>query len=318
MVVKRLPLPMKHAFIITAYRDLGSLQSLFEQLVDLPESRVYCHIDARSKKLAKDAQHYLDKKRQEDIRFARIYLQANQTIRWASSDHFQVQMQLCELAAQDGADYFHTMTGQCRLICTAERFAQFFQAHAGKSFMELAEMPAAHWSGNGGLDRVAYYQLFDLLDARRYGRVFDVLNRGLLKVQRALGISRLDSYPSIGKTFWGGLGYWSLHHSAMERLLAHPALKERNYRHSLCAEEFVPHSILMNDAHTQKNPEQLINNTLRYVHWESSHGEVPGILDATHLPTLIQAQSSIYPALFARKFDSVISAALIAKLPISD
>jgi hypothetical protein len=318
MVVKRLPLPMRHAFIVTAYRDLGSLKSLFEQLLDLPNSRVYCHIDARSKQLAKDAQHYLEKMRREDAHFERIYLQANQTIRWASSDHFQVQMQLCGLAAQDGADYFHTMTGQCRLICTAERFTQFFEEHASKSFMELAKMPAAHWSGNGGLDRVAYYQLYDLLDARRYGRVFDVLNRALLKVQRTLSISRLDSYPSVGNTFWGGLGYWSLHQSAMQHLLAHPSLQERSYRHSLCAEEFVPQSILMNNPHFQAHPEQLINHTLRYVHWESSHGEVPGILDATHLPVLTHAQLQTYPALFARKFDSMISKTLIAQLPISN
>lgn len=309
---------MKHAFIITAYRDLSSLKSLFEQLLDLPNSRVYCHIDARSKQVAKDAKQYLDHKRQEDVRFERIYLQANQTIRWASSDHFQVQMLLCGLAAQDGADYFHTMTGQCRLICTTERFEQFFQAYAGKSFMELAKMPAAHWSGNGGLDRVAYYQLYDLLDARRYGRVFDVLNRGLLKIQRALNFSRLYSYASIGNTFWGGLGYWSLHQSAMQYLLAHPSLQKRSYRHSLCAEEFVPQTILMNNPHIQAHPEQLINHTLRYVHWESSHGEVPGILDVTHLPILMRAQSQIYPTLFARKFDSVISKTLIRQLPVSN
>lgn len=308
---------MKHAFIITAYRDLDSLKSLFSQLLELPEAMVYCHIDARSKAMASSARRYLEHKCLSDSRYERIYLQADQTIRWASSDHFQVQMQLCAKAAQEGADYFHTITGQCRIIVTAERFIQFFDEHAGQSFMELAKMPAAHWSGNGGLDRVAYYQLYDLLDARRYGRVFDVLNRTLLKLQRTLGLSRLNGYPSIGKTFWGGLGYWSLYHSAMERLLAHAALKERNYRHSLCAEEFVPHSILMNNAHIQKNPEQLINHTLRYVHWESSHGEVPGILDATHLPVLIAAQNQNYPVLFARKFDSVISQDLITQLPIS-
>ncbi len=81
---------MKHAFIITAYRDPESLKSLFSQLLELPEASVFCHIDARSKAMARSTQRYLEHQRLSDSRYERIYLQADQTIRYASSDHFQV------------------------------------------------------------------------------------------------------------------------------------------------------------------------------------------------------------------------------------
>ena len=181
-------------------------------------------------------------------------------------------------------------------------------------------MPAPHWAGNGGLDRVAYYQLYDLIDARRYNRAFNYFNNALLRLQKFLKITRFKSYSSIGGTFWGGLGYWSLHRSAMKRLLAHQLIRRPGYYHSLCAEEFMPHSILMNDPFIQLHPERLVNCSLRYVHWESSHGELPGILDLSHLPILKEMgllHAPNYPMLFARKFDSLVSNDLVAHLPIN-
>ena len=42
---------MRHAFLVTAYRDYATLCGLVDQLLDLPDSRIFINIDGRSKEL---------------------------------------------------------------------------------------------------------------------------------------------------------------------------------------------------------------------------------------------------------------------------
>ena len=39
---------MRHAFLVTAYRDFATLSSLIDQLLSLSDSYVYINIDGRS------------------------------------------------------------------------------------------------------------------------------------------------------------------------------------------------------------------------------------------------------------------------------
>jgi len=311
-----------HAFLITAYRDAKALQGVLEQILAIDGAQIYLHLDSRSKALIGMMRSWLEEPPQKALFAKRLHWQANQAIRWASSDHFQVQMDLARKASRQGADYFHTITGQCRLVVSAKAFVDFFEKEAPRSFLDYFPIPAPQWSGNGGLDRIQYYQLYDFLDARKYPRLFDRLNQRLLAIQRALGISRLASYDFLPRGFWGGLGYWSLHRNALATLIDHPAILTKHYRHSLCAEEFAPHSILMSSQYAKTHADELIANNLRFVLWEKAHDEMPGILDERQFLTLQQSSLDLglqegltaYPYLFARKFDSTLSSGLIAQL----
>ena len=305
---------LKHAFLITAYRDPQSLQTLITQLLAIENALVLCHIDRRSKGMIAIMQAWVDEQQISNSHLNRLHLQFDQAIFWASSNHFQIQIEMAKQALLLGADYYHTLTGQCRLLCSPAEFLHFFDANAGLNFIEHFELPAPHWSFNGGLDRIRFFELYDLIDIKKWGPLFDISNRFLIGLQGLLKINRLPSYGLGSHSFWGGLGYWSLCQEAVNTLVQHRWIKKRHYRLSSCAEEFVPHSILLNSPYGQKHRERFISNHLRFISWDVSNGESPGILDMSHFDAIAAGQKNEYPYLFARKFDSRFSLALAKQL----
>jgi len=89
---------MRHAFLVTAYRDFPTLSSLIEQLLSVSDSRVYINIDGRSKKLIDQIKAYL-----KNLNSTRIDLQT-QTVRWGSYEHFDVYMQMAKKAIADNCE----------------------------------------------------------------------------------------------------------------------------------------------------------------------------------------------------------------------
>jgi len=305
---------MKHAFILTAYRDPESLKRFLKQLIAIEGSQIYCSIDLKSTQMAQEMNTWLTEQISLDPNYARIQLFHDQVIRYASTDHLNVQIRLIKQALLDGADYCHTLTGQCRLVVAPEKFISFFNQYEGQNFIEYFSLPAKHWSGDGGLARIQYFQLYDVMDIKRWRALFDLSNRFILLCQRFLKIDRRKSYPIGANHFWGGLGYWSLHKDALMAILNDPILQDTNqrslYKHSHCAEEFVLHTILLNSQYGKTYRERIIANHLRFMDWEIGHGESPAILDKTHLTQIKQGQENEYPYLFARKFDSRYSMSL--------
>ena len=305
---------MHHAFILTAYRDSESLKTLIRQLLTIDGARIYCNIDHRSQAVANTIQNWVRKERIANPAFARVQIFDQWAIRYASTDHLAAQLRLIKLALNDGADYCHTLTGQCRLICKPNQFIEFFNTHDGKSFIEYFRLPASHWSGDGGLDRIQYFQLYDVMDIKRWGTIFDLSNRFVRACQKLLKVDRRKSYPIKPDQFWGGLGYWSLHKDALHAIVEHPLISSNAYKHSHCAEEFIPHTLLLNSRYGKVNQAKIISNHLRYMDWETCHGESPGILDISHLGIIQAGNNNEYPYLFARKFDSRFSQELEDRL----
>jgi len=250
----------------------------------------------------------------------KIYTQNNLAIRWASSDHLNVQIELSRMAYRDGADFYHTLTGQCRTVCTTDFFVRFFEEHKDQSFMEnfclVGDDPACPetWRHGIGLSRIQFYSLYDLLDFKKFPRLYRYLNRKFNALQKICGVSRLAGILNGNKPY-GGLSYWSINRSAMEQLLNHPIIKDKNYRNTFCAEELIPQTVLANVSANGTLPKNsLQNHTLRFLDWNKVHGESPGILDQTHFVRIRAPESPAFPFIFARKFDSSISKELILLL----
>jgi hypothetical protein len=205
---------------------------------------------------------------------------------------------------QDGCEYFHTITGQCRIVRPLNQFEEFFEKEKGKSFIQYFALPDVNWNGIGEprLDRVKYYQLHDLLDARRLGIVFEVLNRSFKGVQKLLGINRLKE-----RTYYGGIVYFSLHRNAMAYLLTEWENISSEFKYTFCCEETVPQTILLNGPQELVN--SLVNFDLRYILWATQHGENPGLLDLSNLEAVLGGEH-----LFARKFDSRYAIPLIESI----
>jgi hypothetical protein len=271
---------------------------LIEQLLSVNDARIYINIDGRSKKLIDQITVYSD-----SLNTKRINLQT-QTVRWGSYEHFDVYMQMAKKAMADRCDYFHTITGQCRIVKPIPVFEQFFEEHYSQNYIQHFELPDINWNGlaEPRLDRVKYYQLHDVLDARRLGAIFVVLNTTFKQIQKIFRVNRLKD-----RQYYGGIVYFSINQSAMNYLTAQWELIEHEFRYAFCCEETVPQTILLNGPKELK--ETMVNFDLRYMLWETQHGENPGLLDGRNFHEVDKPQY-----LFARKFDSRFSSKLVAML----
>ena len=141
---------MKHAFLITAYRDFSSLESSIDQLLKLDESLIFVTVDKKQrafiKKILKNS-HFLNN--------ARVQWRFDLTINWGSYAHVQAYLDMCQEALNHNADYFHSMTGQCKVIVKPSVFIDFFRKSNNQSFIEYFNLPKLGWDGRlGGLGRM--------------------------------------------------------------------------------------------------------------------------------------------------------------------
>ena len=286
---------MKHGFLITAYRDAPMLQGLIEQLLALPDAYLWINIDGRYPQVIAQIKPFLER-----LNHPRVQLWTRR-VRWGSYEHMDVFLQMAQAAMQVGCEYFHTITGQCRIVRPLHEFEQFFEKAQGKSFIQYFALPDVNWNGIGEprLDRVKYYQLHDLINARRWGIVFEILNRSFKTIQKIVGVNRLQN-----RTYYGGIVYFSLHQQAMLYLLNEWKLIAHEFKYTFCCEETVPQTILLNGP--QALVDSLVNFDLRFILWATQHGENPGLLDLSNLDAVLAGEH-----LFARKFDSRYSEPLI-------
>jgi hypothetical protein len=289
---------MRHAFLITAYRDFTALTSLVEQLIEIEDSFIFINIDGRSKFLISQFKTYL-----LNLNTSRINLQT-QTVRWGSYEHFDVYMQMANKALNKNCNYFHTITGQCRIIKSTSFFKSFFEKNGHLNYIQHFKLPDINWNGIGEprLDRIKYYQLHDILDARKLGILFALLNGTFIKIQKLIGINRLKD-----RTYYGGIVYFSINRKAMDYLVNQWHLIKNEFKYCFCCEETAPQTILLNGPPELR--ESMINFDLRYMLWQTQHNENPGILDNRNLQSV---QKEEY--LFARKFDTRYSQELIKLL----
>ncbi len=288
---------MKHAFLITAYRDWDSLYALIEQLLKVENSRIYINIDKRSIHLIES----LEKLINENLA-SRIFLKKDETIHWGGFNHLSAFMNLMSKAINDQCEYFHTMTGQCRLTKSPADFLEFFKINKTNSYIEYFKLPCKSWAGSGGLKRVQYYQLYDALDAKKSPKLFRRLNKHFIHLQQFMRINRLKN-----NIYYGGSTYFSLSREACLYLFQEFQSRKGEFKYTFCPEEIAPQTILLNAPEIlTKN---LFSNNLRYILWEEKNGETPGILDDDDLNRIKEGNY-----FFARKFDSVTSKNLAKNL----
>ncbi len=288
---------MIHAFLITAYRDVSALEGLIDQILKIKDAKIYINIDGRSHELIEKVKIFIESKNE-----SRIYLQFNKKIHWGGFEHLNMFMEMLSIAIKDQCEYFHTLTGQCRLTQPIKDFEDFFEKNKEFSFLEHFKLPTKSWPGNGGLNRIKFFQLYDLLDAKKPGKFFKRINKHFIHLQKLFFVNRLKN-----NAYFGGSGYFSISKEAGNYLLDQFLVQRNKYKNTFCPEEIAPHSILLNSPpHISRN---IVNDNLRFVLWESKNGETPGILDDLDFD---EVQDKKY--FFARKIDSRYSKNLLNKL----
>ncbi|MEL6918754.1 MAG: beta-1,6-N-acetylglucosaminyltransferase, partial [Bacteroidota bacterium] len=190
---------MKQGILITAYKD-------FHQLIKLAtffdeRFSVYIHMDKKSD-MPGDVETQL-KSIPSVALVSRKY-----SVNWGGRNHLLSILHLVEESLKDPEiGYCHLITGQDFPTRSNNEFVNFFQKHSEIEYLEHFTMPAACWN-HGGMDRIQYYNLYDLLNAKRSMKAIARVKR----LQVKLGIKR--SLSTKLPPLYGGSTYWSLSRKA--------------------------------------------------------------------------------------------------------
>jgi hypothetical protein len=268
---------MKQAILITAYKDIPALVDLIQCLG--AEFNFYIHLD-RSKNLNIESLSEFD-----NVRVFNHY-----KVNWAGINHLKAILLLSSEALKNKENYFfHLITGEDFPIKSRSEFAHL---DISKNYLENFKLPNDSWAGNGGLDRLAYYYLYDVFDAKkRWGNIIIGL---FLRFQKKIKLRRKQPNRFKDQLF-GGSTYWSLNRSALKYVVNYTKTNPeflRRLRFTYCAEEMYFQTVLMNSEWSST----ISNDNLRYIDWSSGRGGYPAFLDITDFEQLLASKKY-----FARK-----------------
>lgn len=277
---------MKQGILITAYKHWSHLLDIIDFFDDGFE--IYIHID---KKRIPAADTLTRIGSSPKVRF----LDHTYNVNWGGRNHLLSILRLSERAvANKDLSHMHLISGQDFPARSLEAFKQFPLQHPQQDFLQHVPLPTPEWTG-GGMRRLEYYNLYDVLDGTRHKKWIE----RLVTLQEKLGWKRLLS-PGIGQLY-GGNTWWTLSRETLEYVVRYT--REQPYlinrlKHTFCSEEVYVPTVVMNSPFAGR----VLNKSLRYVDWSLRNGAYPATLDATDWDA-IRASGN----LFARKFDTPVS-----------
>ena len=310
---------MRLAYLITAYDQPEHLQRLVNALA-APGCEFHIHIDARVA-LAPFEEPLRD---HPNVHFVPDRVR----IQWMGFSQVESILKLLAQAQETGFDYCVLLSGSDYPIKSNSQIRAFYE-NASEEFMtfwRLEDRPSwAHkiqywypidlipiWGHSKGREPVYWRRLF-------WGRFY--------KYRRHMPRRR---FP-FAMVPYGGSDWWSLSGGCVREILDFVARNPRYgrfYRHTHCPSEMFFHTIVLNSSYATRvrnaaayrawsmatSPEQKASEAcmlkeddfnLRYIDW-SREREAPAILDDRDWEPLRRSHD-----LFARKFDSRISAGLL-------
>jgi hypothetical protein len=156
------------------------------------------------------------------------------------------------------------------------------------------ELPAKCWENeNGGMDRIEYYQPYEIFDYKK--NIGKIIIKIFVKIQMMFKIKRKIQFDISGKLY-GGSTYWSLTRDSLQYVINftdNNKKLEKSMGFTFCLEEIYFQTILMNSEYSNN----IINDNLRYIDWDSGRGGYPAFLDYTDYDKIKSSNK-----IFARKF----------------
>lgn len=276
---------MKQAILITAYKNYHHLEKIINFFDD--NFTIYIHLDKKS--IISKEQLIAIKNVPRVKLFVRKY-----TINWGSLNHLKSILYLIKKALEDHENYyFHLISGHDFPIKKRISFFEYFEKNKHVEHLNYFDVPKPSWGDNGGMDRLDYYNLCDLLNLKNY-RHKKVIER-FITLQKKVKFKR--TMPSKMPKLFGGSTWWSLSRDCVQYVMNYTKENKfylKRYKYTLCSEEFYFQSIIMNSSFALN----VKNTNLRYIDWGARNGNNPAILDHTDLEKLYETQ-----AFFARKFE---------------
>jgi hypothetical protein len=269
---------MKQAILITAYKNVEQVI----QIIDCFDNRFefYVHFDKRS---ALDLSHL------QTITDKKVFVYNAYPVYWGGVNHLKAILLLSGEALKNPENIlFHLITGEDFPCKPVSYFCE--NIDCTKDYIDVFSLPYPVWSGNGGMDRLDYYNFYDLFNAKKIDKVI----HGLIQIQKLLKIKR--SYSAGFSKLYGGSTYWSLSRNTLQYVMEYTKsnktfLDRMNY--TFCPEELYFQTIIMDSPFASN----VVNDNLRYIDWLSGRGGKPAFLDESDYKKIMSSNS-----IFARKF----------------
>ena len=286
---------MSQAILITAYTNFDHL----ERIITFFDSNfeIFIHIDKKSSISQVNLQTLNEFPQVKGV--SRKY-----RVNWGGRNHLKSILFLCELALRNPKNqYFHLISGHDFPIKKKSYFIDFFKDNSTQ-YLNHFDFPSQSWKGNGGLDRIYYYNFYDLLDAKKSKEKQLLL--WLLKWQKKIGYKRKELFklPKLH----AGETWWSLNRDCVEYVVDYTKEQKgllKRLKHIFCSEEFYFQTVIMNS----KFADNVQNNNLRFIDWDHRNGNSPAVLDDSDFKRIKSCD-----AFFARKFDFPISNKFLSNL----
>ncbi|GAA4303609.1 beta-1,6-N-acetylglucosaminyltransferase [Nibribacter koreensis] len=289
---------MKHAFLITVYKNPCQLLQLIDSL-NSESSVFFIHVDRKSKSFMDDPCSAKLSGR-DNVFFAKDRID----VKWGGFSHLQAIVALLkESRNYSNFDFYHSLTGQDFPIKPISYILDYFLKNGNSEFIEFRNLPTEKWP-NGGIDRLEFMHFNDYFNPKK--KMFKTLNSFLLKFQEKINYKRtfILGFPQL----YGGSTWWSLSGVCVNYILNYLNNNKwyyNRFKFSHCAEEIFFQTIIANSP----LKDRVVNDNLRYIDWVFRNGNSPANLDLSDFDNLMKSKK-----LFARKFEGKIGQELLDKL----
>lgn len=273
---------MKHAYLIIAHNEPLILRTLIS-LIDDVRNDIFILIDKRS-----------DISRFNNIstKYSKLIWCDRLNIYWGHYNIVRAELLLFSTAIKyNKYEYYHLLSGVCLPIKTQDYIHNFFKLNAGKEFIGYINTEFSKQD----IDRKTnYYHLFtsNFAKPNLFFRVTR-LQGVIFKLQKLFHIKRKHDIE-----FYKGSQWISITHSCLVYILSQKGWIEKNFNHTLCADEIFIQSIIWNSKFKENiyNIDDCYKSSLRFIDFKGWH---PRTLTISDYEKLISSEF-----IFARKFSS--------------
>lgn len=225
---------MKHAFLIIAHNNWALLNRLLKK-IDHPNNDIYLHIDKKSQ---------LEQQVIFDIEtacnYSSIKFIKRNKVNWGGFSLANVELRLLEEAKKVGYDYYHIMSGIDFPTKSMEYIQRFFEENKGYEFVHFVDDKFVKDSA----ERYEKYHFLQEYVGRSEKGILFLLERTLLKIQRALKVTRSKKYSDI--IFKMGSQWCSLTDDFVSYLLSKERMIKKLFSFSVCSDECFVQTMLYN------------------------------------------------------------------------
>ena len=281
-------LPMKHAFLIMAYKDYWMLNQIV-QSIDDERNDIYIHMDIKAKDFK---EKFITSTKHSKVSFTERI-----DVSWAGDSKIKCIILLFNYAYNNGVyRYYHLMTESDYVIKDLDHFHNFFINNDGKEFVDFRE-PLKKMSRF--YDQYRFFQN-EMGRNTQYPELYPI-EQNLLKKQIQNNIHRVDNEL----IYYRSEGVFSLTSDFVLYILNNIGFIAKNFFNGIYADEYFISTLIMN-SEFKKN---LYSNNIRLIDWVHRTANVPHPITFTcsHYDLIINSD-----CLFARKFNSFVDYKIIS------